>query len=248
MISWAFWHLFYPNRQKNELAPPEKRIRADPCWKCYNFEGEGGTPPPTSSPLSVATLPRNWSLRSLAKIAPKMFWLITPLGAPPPPDALTHGTPLPGNIVSSCKLLFMQMIIFPHVRFWPIVDMFFWRLLRLICNKNHFCCNLVSVRPQFFRKLTGLCNVVIKSSRVKGCSSRVDKRSSHKSSRVSRRSSHESSRVIFYHARVKSSRVNRNFESSRVESMQCAKSSRVESTWIFVVKYSFNTCTCDCRA
>ena len=41
----------------------------------------GGTPPPTPSPRSVATLPRARSLRSLAKIVPpQMFWLITPLG------------------------------------------------------------------------------------------------------------------------------------------------------------------------
>ena len=39
--------------------------------------------------------------------------------------------------------LFMQIIIFPHVRFCPILDMFFWRLLILICNKNNFCCRFI---------------------------------------------------------------------------------------------------------
>ena len=40
---------------------------------------EGGHPPPTPSLRSVAKLPWDWSLRSLAKIErPKLFWLITP--------------------------------------------------------------------------------------------------------------------------------------------------------------------------
>ena len=48
-------------------------------WKS-SLPWEGGHPPPTPSPRSVATLPRAWSLRSLAKIMPpQMFWLITPL-------------------------------------------------------------------------------------------------------------------------------------------------------------------------
>ena len=49
-------------------------------WKS-SLPWEGGHPRPTFSPRSVATLPRAWSLRSLAKIVPppQIFWLITPL-------------------------------------------------------------------------------------------------------------------------------------------------------------------------
>ena len=47
-------HIF---KSKNEKAP-------------YRGRGGGGTPPPPPPPRSVATLPRAWSLRSLAKIAP----------------------------------------------------------------------------------------------------------------------------------------------------------------------------------
>ena len=55
----------------------------------------GGTPPPTSSPRSVATLPRAWSLRSLAKIAPPNVLAHYATGPPPPPqNTLTNGTPL----------------------------------------------------------------------------------------------------------------------------------------------------------
>ena len=53
----------------------------------------GGTPP---SPRSIATLPRAWSLRSLAKFAlPNVLAHYATARCPPPPrNALTHGTPL----------------------------------------------------------------------------------------------------------------------------------------------------------
>ena len=49
-------------------------------WKS-SLPWEGGHPPPTLPPLG--------------RYAPsQMFWLITPLLGAPPPNALTHGTPL----------------------------------------------------------------------------------------------------------------------------------------------------------
>ena len=61
-------------------------------WKS-SLPWEGGHPP---SP-SVATLPRAWSLRSLAKIAPPnvlAHYATARCPPPPPPNALTYGTPL----------------------------------------------------------------------------------------------------------------------------------------------------------
>ena len=58
---------------------------------------EGGHPRPTPFPRSVATLPRAWSLRSLAKIVP------------PPPNVLAHyATALPNNVnveITKCEHL-----------------------------------------------------------------------------------------------------------------------------------------------
>ena len=45
--------------------------------------------------------------------------------------------------------IFMQIIIFSP---YPILDMFLWRLLRLICNKNNFCSNFYLVQATIFRK------------------------------------------------------------------------------------------------
>ena len=61
-------HIF---KSKNEKAP---------------YRGRGHTPPPSPSPRSVATLPRAWSLRSLAKIAPpKCFGSLRHCSVPSPP-------------------------------------------------------------------------------------------------------------------------------------------------------------------